>query len=217
MIDSFRFAIAFGPVAIYFFVLAALNRSPHPRVVTGPQDGLALALALFGLVVVGPMELFFPVAASMLWGGYVWLMLGLLYALVVLFLLITLSPRLIIYNVTYQRLRPLLAELAPSLDAEARWAGNSLSLPGLGVQFYIDEVPRMSNVSLIATGGGQDPQGWHRLSEALQERLGEVEAPRRKTWVHLTIIAVVLSLVVFGAVLWHPESAIRHMWEMFNI
>ena len=39
----------------------------------------------------------------------------------------------VIDNITADRLRSILAEVAPRLDPEARWAGDSLFLPGLGV------------------------------------------------------------------------------------
>ncbi len=47
-----------------------------------------------------------------------------------------------IYNLTSGELRPVLAGLVRDLDPEARWAGDSLSLPGLGVQLFLEDVPR---------------------------------------------------------------------------
>ena len=52
--------------------------------------------------------------------------------------LLVLRPRLVIYNISVDQLRPILAELVEQLDSEARWAGDSLALPALGVQLHLD-------------------------------------------------------------------------------
>ena len=56
---------------------------------------------------------------------------------VVLWLLL-LRPRLVIYNISADKLRPILADVVGQFDGDARWAGDSLAIPGLGVQLYMD-------------------------------------------------------------------------------
>ena len=52
--------------------------------------------------------------------------------------LLTLRPRLVVYNIFIDELRLVLADLVERLDPDGRWAGDSLVLPGLGVQVYLD-------------------------------------------------------------------------------
>jgi hypothetical protein len=56
--DPLHVAIALGPLATYLLVLGVLNLSSRPLLTTGGRDAAALAMAIAGLMVVGPMELF---------------------------------------------------------------------------------------------------------------------------------------------------------------
>ncbi|MEI7903478.1 MAG: hypothetical protein WCK89_24835, partial [bacterium] len=60
--DPFRLCLAFGPVAIYAVLLGAINLLRRPFAVSGTRDAAALGLAVSGLVIVGPIELFLPPA-----------------------------------------------------------------------------------------------------------------------------------------------------------
>ena len=82
--DALHIAIALGPVATYLVVLGIVNLSSRPLVTTAVRDALALAIALAGFVVVGPMELFLVEEAAALYGGWVWGIMLVAYALVVL-------------------------------------------------------------------------------------------------------------------------------------
>ena len=77
--EPFHQCLAFGPVAIYLWLLGAIGLSRRPVVVSGGRDAAALALAVSGLIFVGPLALLFPesVAARMGPAGtkYVWLIL----------------------------------------------------------------------------------------------------------------------------------------------
>ncbi len=166
--DSLRVFLALGPVAVYLLLLGAVNLSGRPLLVTGARDAAALALAVAGLVIVGPMKLFFPFEAAANFGPYVWVLLLVLYAMCVALVLLTLKPRLVIYNLSLDALRPILGDLVDRLDTDARWAGDSLVLPRLGVQLYVDSFPAMRSTLLISAGGIQNPTGWRRLQRALK-------------------------------------------------
>ena len=77
--EPFHQCLAFGPVAIYLWLLGAIGLSRRPVVVSGGRDAAALALAVSGLIFVGPLALLFPesVAAHIGPAGtkYVWLIL----------------------------------------------------------------------------------------------------------------------------------------------
>jgi hypothetical protein len=109
LIDPFRSCLALGPVAIYLLLLGAINFSRRPFLVSGTRDAAVLGLAVSGLMIVGPLELFVPIHAVLRFGPYVWGFLILLYAMGLTLLLLFSRPRLVVYNVNAQELRPILA------------------------------------------------------------------------------------------------------------
>ena len=187
--DPFRLCLAFGPVAIYLLLLGTLNLSRRSFLVSGTRDAAVLALAVSGLLIVGPVELFFPEgvlvrlgrsAGALLLGFYI-----ALYGLSLVLVLLMLRPRLVIYNIAADQLCPILAETVEQLDPAARWAGDSLALPTLGVQLHVDSHAAMRNVSLISAGPHQDYAGWRRLESALAAALARVEVKRNPRGVSL--------------------------------
>ena len=101
--DPFRLCLALGPVAIYLLWLGAINLRGRPLLLSGVCDTAILALAVAGLMVVGPMELFFPYDAAVQYGPRVWLLLATLYVTCSLLLLLLLKPRLVIYNISVEQ------------------------------------------------------------------------------------------------------------------
>ena len=150
--DALHVCIALGPVAMYFLVLGVLNLSSRPFLTTGARDTAALGLAIAGFAVAGPMELFLPEKAAVEFGPFVWVLLLALYFLGLLLVVLLIRPRLVIYNTTGEQLRPVLAEVVARLDSDARWAGDSLTMPQLGVQLHVEPLIVMKNVQLIAAG-----------------------------------------------------------------
>jgi uncharacterized membrane protein len=213
VMDPFRSCLAFGPVAIYLVLLGALNLARRSFLVSGTRDAAALALAVSGLLMVGPMELFFPEAALARLGSSAGALLlafyVALYGLSLVLLLLTLRPRLIIYNIAADQLRPILAETVERLDPAARWAGDSLALPGLGVQLHVDSHAAMRNVSLVSAGPHQDYVGWRRLERALAAALARVEVRRNPRGVSLLGMGT-LILVWLGMVIARNPQAIAH-------
>ena len=217
MIDPFRLCLALGPVAIYVLLLGAINVFRRPFVVSGTRDTAALGLAVSGLVVVGPIELFVPVAATITFGPYVWVFLTSLYALCVVLAVLVSRPRLVIYNISTDELRPILADVASELDSEPRWAGDSLVLPNLGVRLHMEEFVAMRNVSLIATGPKQNHLGWRRLELALAGALSQLEVPRNPRAVSLIAAGLLLGLVLVAVVADNPQAAFQSLSEMLQL
>ena len=187
--DPLHVCIALGPLAMYFLVLGAINLSSRPFLTTGFRDTAALGIAISGFVAAGPMELFLPERAAVELGWGAWALLLALYFLGLLLLVLLMRPQLVIYNATIEQLRPALAEVVAGLDSEARWAGDSLTMPQLGVQLHIEPLVVMKNVQLLASGPQQNIYGWRRLE-------GELARALRKT--RGTPNPYGLSLVTFG-------------------
>jgi hypothetical protein len=115
----------------------------------------------------GPLELFMPERAAVLMGGWVWALLLALYFLAVVLLILAMRPRLVVYNISVEQLRPILAAAVAKLDAESRWAGEALVMPQMGVQLHIESWPMLQNVQLVSAGPNQNLIGWRRLEQEL--------------------------------------------------
>jgi hypothetical protein len=224
--DPFRLCLALGPVAVYALLLGAVNLSRRPFLTGGTRDAAALGLAVAGLMMVGPLELFFPdavttsVAAAIAKIGIpparavIWLLLGFCYAMGLLLILSLLKPRLILYNIGSDQLRPILAELLPRLDPEARWAGDSVALPTLGVQFHIDNMATMRNISLTALGRAQSPGGWRLLESRLAEALSLFEVGRNPRGLSLVTAGLAILLFLAVVIIRHPDAAAHGLFDL---
>jgi hypothetical protein len=191
-VDALHLSIGLGPLAVYLLLLGFVNLSTRPFVTTGARDVGALGLAMAGLMVAGPMELFLPEAATNRYGGYVWMLLLAFYGLCLTLLVLVLRPRLVIYNVNPDQLRAVLAEVVAELDADARWAGECLVLPKLGVQLHVELFRSMRNVQLVAAGHRQNFAGWKRLEIALAKVLRQTPASPNPAGFGMIALGVVL-------------------------
>lgn len=209
--DSFAWCVGLGPIAVYLLLLGAVNCASRPLVVSGARDTAVLVLAASGLVVVGPMELFFPVHASISYGPAVWLFLVGLYALVAVLGLLFMRPRIVVYNVPVEELRAVLARLAVELDPDARWAGDALALPSLGVQLHVEQVAALRNVSLVACAPDQNPQSWRRLELALATQLAALEVPRNRRALALVAAGVALTAVLVLMIARDPHAVAQSL------
>jgi hypothetical protein len=89
-------------------------------------------------------------------------------------IVLLLRPRLVIYNATLEQVRPIVADVVSRLDRDARWAGESLVMPQLGVQLHFEVAPHMKNVQLISSGPQQNLHGWRQLEVELRTALRRV-------------------------------------------
>ncbi len=215
--DPLHLSVALGPLAAYLLLLGMINRSRRPFLTTGGRDKAALCLAICGFVIVGPMELFMPSAAVVQFGGYVWLMLLALYALLVTVWVLTARPRLVIYNITPDQLRPILAELVADLDNEARWAGDSLMLPQLGVQLHVESFPAVRNVQLVSSGPQQSYGGWRRLERALDSPLREFTGTRNPYGLSLILFGSFLIAMIGFWILTERQAMAQALVEMLRL
>lgn len=176
--DSVHLAVALTPLAIYLLRLGMFNLLRRPVVKSGARNIALLGFALSGFVAVGPMALFLPNAAAIVFGPWVWLLLIIFYALCITLWVLLARPRLIIYNATIDLVRPVLAEVAARIDSEVRWAGDSVALPQTNLQLHLEPYPPMRNVSLVAIGERQSHTGWQRLERELRAALRTTEVSR---------------------------------------
>lgn len=207
-------AIALGPLAAYGFVVGVLNLSRRPVVVAGGRDLFALLLATIGLAVVGPLELFLPEPAAAYFGGYIWCWLLSLYVLFAILFVLYSRPRLVIYNASVDQVRTMLAQTVSELDDSARWAGDQLAAPKLGVQLHLDGFAPLRNVSLTAAGETQDRAGWRRLQRELRRSLAGLEVGRSLLGGVLLVVAVSLAAAAYGRMLNQPTQTAQAWVEL---
>ena len=158
-----------------------------------------------------------PEQAIVVYKGYVWLLLLVMYSLCVSLSSLLARPRLSIYNVTLDQLRPLLAEVIDELDPDARWAGGSLALPKLRVELYLESSAALKNVSLVASGDDQSFAGWRRLEQSLATHLRQAESPANAWGVVLALGSFALAACVGWQVLVHPQAVTAGFREMLRL
>jgi hypothetical protein len=214
-VDPFRLAIALVPVSAYVLLLGLVNLRRRPFLTSGGSDLTALGVALSGLMFVGPLELFRPEAATREFGNYIWLFLLMFYLLCMLLAVLLARPRLVIYNISMEELHPVLAEAAGRLDPEARWAGNHLSMPRLGVQMHLDSLDMMRNVSLASSGNRQNIDGWRKLSRELSKSLRSIRVKTNPRAIGFLFVSLALLAVSVTYMLNLPEAVLQAMNEVF--
>ncbi len=212
--DPLHTFIALGPVAVYLLLLGMVHRSRRPLLTTGSRDFYLLGLAVSGLMVIGPLELMMPGGAS---SPLAWLLLLALYSMCLTLLILVVPPRLVIYNITAAQLRQALAAVITRLNLEHRWAGDSLALPGLGVQLNVARFPAMRNVALVATAAAQSHRGWMKLERALATELRSLTvAPQPLAYALIGLSLLILSSSL-GWMLLNPAQVAEQFWELLRI
>lgn len=216
--DPLHLVIAVGPLGVYLLLIGLLNLSRSPFITTGGRDVAALAVGISGLVVAGPMELFLPEVPARQFGGFIWLLLLALYGLGVTLLVLLMRPRIVIYNVTADRLRPVLASVVEELDEKARWAGECLVLPQLGVQLHVETFPPLRTAELVAAGPRQSFPGWRRLEVALGKALREAPTTRRGLYgAALTATGIAALMMVAYWVVNHHQTVAQSLRDMLRL
>ncbi len=214
-VDPFRLTIALVPLAAYSLLLALVNVRRRPFVTTGGSDLAALGVALSGLAFVGPLDLFRPEAATAEFGNFIWPVMLVFYGLWVLLVVLVARPRLVVYNVSAEELHPVLAEAAARLDESSRWAGNSLSLPKLGVQLHLESFDLMRNVSLASSGSRQNLDGWRELARELATSLKPVRVKPNPRGVGFLLVSLLLLAGSLASLVNQPQELALAVEEVF--
>ena len=214
--DPLHQCIAFGPLVVYLLILGTINLGRRPLVTTGTRDAAALGIAISGFIAAGPMELFFLEMTAAAIGGWVWALMLTAYFLVLLLVVLTMRPRLVIYNATVEQIRPVLADVVSRLDDQSRWAGESLVMPNLGVQLHVDAATFMKNVQLVSTGPNQNLAGWRRLEDELARELRQVKGQPNPYGISLITFAVVLGTMVLYWMYRDPLGVKQSLSEMLR-
>lgn len=205
-----------GPLSVYFLLLGLVNLRRRPFVTTGGRDAMSLGIGIVGFIIVGPMELFLPEAAAVNLHVWAWAMLVTLYLLALVLIVLLMRPRLVIYNITGEQLRPLLSDIVTDLDPEARWAGDALALPELGVQLHVEANAMFKNVQLIAAGPQQNLAGWRRLEIELSRAFRKLEGSPNPYGASLMLCGFTLMGWASYWLYRDPEGVVRSLQTMLR-
>lgn len=189
---------ALVPPGLYLVVIAIRHLRRRPTAVSGAADVALLAAALAGLVLVGPMELLQPAGVRGPWRAVLSLVLVVLAAALAL---LASRPRLVVYNVSLEQLRPVVARVATTLDPSARWAGETVALPAREVQVHLDARGAMRSVSLVAVGSRSSPESWADFTRGVRAAVRRVRV-RANPWAAAFAAAGVAFLAAAAWLAW---------------
>ncbi len=215
--DPLHFTVMVAPLGVYLLFIGLIGLRKHPFVTTGARDAAALGIGLCGVMVAGPMELFFPEGAAGRFGSWVWLLLIAFYGLCVSLFVLIMRPRIVIYNLGPERLRPILASVAMRLDPKARWAGDSLLLPTLEVHLNLEGSSWLANSQLVSVGLGQKIDGWRMIEKELREQLTQVESESVVFGSGLIAAAIALAAASVMMIVAQPEAVREALAEMLRL
>ncbi len=215
--DPLHFCIAVAPLAVYLTLLGVINLSGRAFVTTGSRDAAALGIGLSGLMVAGPMELFFPANAALWAGVLVWPLLLTFYGLCVSLIVLMMRPRLVIYNINYEKIRPILGDLANQLDSKSRWSGDNLFIPAINVHLHLEANALLSNIQLVASGPRQSYEGWRKLELKLRSELRDVRTRPNALGLGLLIVSGLIASVTAFWMISDQQEIAKLLRQMLRI
>lgn len=211
-----QFCIVVVPFSVYLVLLGWLHLRKHPFVTTAGRDIAILAVAISGLMIVGPMDLFFPENAVSRFGPFVWLMLLAFYGLLVSLVSMLTRPGLVLYNVSEDQIRPWLSDVLVTVD-KPHWSGENVRLPELGIHFQIEAHPWLRCVQLVATGRKQNLAGWRALEVGLQKSAISMPTHPNLFGPMFIVTAVLLNIVGLIWMCQQPSEVIAAWQEILRM
>lgn len=199
MFEPFPALLAFTPLILYLLCLALIRVSGKAWVTTGERDTAAVMVAISGLIVVGPMELFFPKATAYLLGPWVWGPLILLYFLFGCLLIINSRPKLVVYGRTSDQLFTALSGAARKLDDSAIVDDDrqQIHLPKVGAHLRLDSAPGHDCINVLSFEPTLSDAFWRLLRTHLKHEIASTSPPYpRRGWAAMAIALIMLFWLV---------------------
>lgn len=208
--DPFTALLALLPLIGYLFVFSLIRLSGRALVTTGSRDTAALAIAVSGMLAVGPAELFFPSAAATVFGPLVWLALIGFYGLCIALISLTSPSKLVVYGRTPEELfQPLLAA-AQKIDVQASGDDRTLqiAMPSIGVRIRIDGHRGIDCSQVIAFEPNVSPVFWSKLLTVLRMSVATAPPVPRRGFA-MFLVAVLISSFLLWQSLGNRELVVE--------
>ena len=205
----FSLVVAVLPLAAYFLLIGGM-RLVHPLVTTNARDGAALAVAVGGLVMVGPMQLFFPAEAAATLGWIVWLVLLVLYLLCVTLLLLSIKPKIMVYGVRMPGILEALLEACKTIDATATLdvTRQQIELAERGVRLRVEALGLSDAVQIEAFEQNLHPRFWHHLLLELRKRVTKQHSGFSFGGLGMLVVGLLLISIVIGSAVSQPDALV---------
>jgi hypothetical protein len=188
---------------LYLLAVGLLNLRRRPVAIAGGWDLALLATAVVGPAIAGPLDILQPAGTGWPWRLVIPLVC---FAFVTAVVLLATRPRLVVYNISLDQLRPVVAEIASRLDPGARWAGETVALPGRGVQVHLDGRGALRGMSLVAIGAKTSPEGWADVSRRVRHAIRQLRV-RPNPW---AAVFVGIGGLLVAAAVW---LAVAGLWR----
>lgn len=190
------------PLIGYLLVFSLIRLSGHALVTTGGRDIAALAMAIAGLLAVGPAELFFPSAAATLFGPFVWFALAGFYGLTVTLIALTSRPKLVVYGRTPEEMYEPLLQAASELDASANGNDRTLQieLPNAGIRLRLDGQRGIDYAQVLAFEPNVSPVFWNKLLSALRRNVASAPPVPRRGFAMLITAILISSFLMWQSI-----------------
>lgn len=214
--NPLHFFIAVTPLSVYLLLLGYLNVRRRPFVTTRGRDIAILGFAVSGLMMVGPMELFFPETAVARFGPFVWVMLLAFYGLCVSMIALTVRPGLVVYNSSYDQFRPVLSETLAKLG-KPQWMGDNVRLPEAEVHFHVENHPWLFNIELVSSGRQQSLNAWRELELGLTQAVGSMKSKSNVFGPILIVLALLLTVASWGWLWWEQDQVLAAWQQMMRL
>lgn len=176
------------PVAGYFLVLGLLNTRKTPQLLTGQMDFALLMAAL------GP-GFIFPVLVRSGLSSVVSLLIA--SAVVVALWFIGRSKKhWVIYNISDELAREIIAQAFAESAITGRWQGDSYELEGSDAVVRTSGFPMLRNVSVRMEGGDEKLAGQFQVN--LEASLAATQTEPQPMAVALLMVATLMLIVPLG-------------------
>lgn len=217
--EPFPLVVSLLPLAAYFLLLGGLRVLRRPLVTTGTRDGLAIGIAVSGLVMVGPGQLFFPSLAAAELGWYIWIVLGIFYLLCVSLILLAWPPRVIIYGMRSETAREHLLAAAKTVDDQAcqEEQTGKILLPQRHVTLRVDSLGITDAVQIEAFEKNLHPRFWRHLLLELRRQTAPTRTPLSLGGVAMLIIGVMLLSIVVSEATTQREALLAGFREWLSV
>jgi hypothetical protein len=216
-LSPFAWVLAGVPLASYLMLLAMIALRGRPLVTSGGRDLAALAIGLSGLVAIGPMQLFYPPLVAPGAALRVTVAMLLFFALCVIFAVLLMRPRLVIYNANRNDVRSALHRAADAVLPGSTLENDGVYFPPADVRLRIDGGQHGRVWQIMSWGTPLRPSNWRALRLAFARELG-AQATARPTipWA-LLIVAVGLSSIVLWQLWQRPIEVASGLREFLRM
>jgi hypothetical protein len=214
-IEPFTILLVLLPLIGYLAVFSLLRLSGKALVTTGGRDVAALAIAVSGMIAVGPGELFFPSSAAAIFGPIVWLALASFYGLSISLIALTMPPKLVVYGRTPDEMYEPLLAAAKKIDRAAEGNASTLqiSLPAISVHLRLAGQRGIDHAQVIAFEPNVSLQFWNQLLGALRKEAHHQIAPMPRRGFGMLFVAVCLSSILIWQSFGNQELVVEGFRE----